>query len=148
MEIFNCENQVSCEKFESCNFYYSVSLQNSCVMKEVTIGSDDFAVSSAQDETVGGLEFFENKNVSYLPTGISEKFPNLLAISATACSVKAIEAKNFKNLSKLKVLWLRANKIERISIGTFDDLIALELTDLRKSSEIFATHLFTYLLRF
>lgn len=40
--------------------------------------------------------------------------------------------KNFQNLKKLKSLWLKRNRIEKISSDTFQDLASLEKLDLGK----------------
>lgn len=74
-----------------------------------------------------------NKHIFYLPTNLDESFPDLIEIKAFSCNVKSIHKKNFKNLRKLKGLYLNNNQIEKISTNTFEDLQSLERLFLSKS---------------
>lgn len=79
-----------------------------------------------------------------MPTNLSLSFPDLIGISADFCSIKMVFKENFKNLNKLKELWLSNNQIEKVMGNTFEDLTSLEWLYLRE--EHFRS-LFLYFLR-
>lgn len=121
---------VSCEL--DTNFEWNhIGKQRTCFLRTKTIGSFGFTILS-QNELVTGLDFWKNKNISYLPEKVDDNFPNLQGIDAGFCSVKAISKTNFQGLSKLKLLWLYYNQIEQIADDTFDDLVSLEKISLGK----------------
>jgi Leucine-rich repeat (LRR) protein len=125
---------VTCEQFKE-NHYWGVILNNlkTCLMdKETRISSDGFELIAVRNESVKGLTFGGNRKIRFLPESPSENFPNLEGFSAGGCSIKDVSRKNFKNLDKLKVLWLSYNQIETIKSETFKDLIALEEITLRE----------------
>lgn len=126
--------EIYCEKVENYEWFYSLREQKTCFMNEVTkIDSQDFLIIvSRGDETVKGLRFAENKNISYLPVDIYKSFPGLLGIDATSSSVKSIKKENFHFLYNLTLLWLRGNQIEKIFGDTFETLRSLQGIDLRK----------------
>lgn len=126
-------DQISCEKVEIYDWSYGLRNQTTCFMDEVTaIDSPDFIILSERDETVGGLRFAENRNISYLPSDVYKNFPGLLGIDATSCSIKVIKKENLNFLYNLTMLWLRDNQIESIGDGSFDALTLLQGIDLRK----------------
>lgn len=105
--------------------------QMACNMFRVTIiDSPAFTIVSAKDETIGGLNFGRNKNISFLPVNVHETFPNLKILFAGSSSIKAITKANFENLNKLEELYLFYNEIEIIGIDVFEDLASIERLDL------------------
>jgi hypothetical protein len=119
-----------CERVE----YYDWTIGNmkSCFMdRETSIDSEGFQIST-KDETIQGLRMENNKNVEFLPESPSRLFENLIGYNAEKCSIKQISYKNFKNLIKLQVLWLKKNEIEMIPSDAFKDLSSLEMLGLRK----------------
>lgn len=97
------------------------------------IDSPGYTVSTPRNDLVTGIYYQLNKKISYLPSQLNETFPNLIAITAHRCSVKAVSKENFNNLIKLKLLWLDHNQIEKIYSDTFDTLISLEILDLSEN---------------
>lgn len=97
------------------------------------IDSPGYTVSNPKDESITGIFYQLNKKISYLPSQLHEIFPNLIALTAHRCSVKAVTRENFRNLNKLKGLWLSYNQIEKIYSDTFEDLISLETLDLSEN---------------
>lgn len=95
-------------------------------MRSVSIASDGYNIFNAKDEQMEWLTLNTNKKVYFFPVDIASKFPNLIMITAHACSIEAISRKNFRNLNKLIHLEFYSNKIERIESDTFKDLVALE----------------------
>lgn len=81
---------------------------------------------------VQGLTFNGNMLIKFLPVKISETFPDLLAYSASRCSLTAMNKANFEGLLNLKVLYLYQNQITAINNETFENLIALERLTLCK----------------
>lgn len=96
------------------------------------IDSTGFVIASWKNENVKAITFASRKRIKYLPGGVGEKFPNLLIYNACNCSIKSISNVNFKGAQKLVILSLRDNEIEKIQVGTFDDLPSLEVIDLSK----------------
>jgi Leucine-rich repeat (LRR) protein len=108
------------------------------------IDSKETTIAITRDETIEGLSFWCNYRIKYLPIQVSEKFPNLLAYQASYCSITEISKDHFQGLSKLKLLHLAANQIEKISTDTFEELVALEGLDLSNKNISFKNLNFLY----
>lgn len=122
-----CPTKIACESFKRWGWFDGIV----CVISNSTIDSDNFSISSKRNESVA-LDFFQNKNVSYLPTRLQITFPELQQIHAKSCSIKAIFKDNFKNLTMLTFLDLSFNQIEKIESDSFNDLTSLEQLFLSK----------------
>lgn len=87
-----------------------------------------------QSEVREDITAFDIRNwqITHLPTGISEKFPNLMVYAATANAIKEISACNFRGLKKMKAMYLSYNQIQEIPPNTFAGLEAMEHLHLRK----------------
>lgn len=83
-----------------------------------------------------GVDFYDNQNVSFLPINLHVKFPNLTTLTASFCALKTVTNKNFKSLTKLRLLWLEGNQIEEIPANAFEDLTALEVLHLSKPKDL------------
>lgn len=114
-------------------------------MKTVAISSIGLTIGTARNESVGAIEFSGNKRLQFLPENPANNFPNLEIYQASGCAIERIHRNNFRNLSKLRVLWLTSNPLEKISSDTFKDLISLESLVL---SKIIKLTIFTLLLSF
>ena len=125
-------NHITCEKYENHFWETDNVTLATCLILEQAVDNPGYSISSSKDENVLGLWFDHNRKIFYLPENISDKFPNLVGLSAELCSIKALRRENFKNLHKLKYLWLTQNSLEMIPSNTFDDLVALETLHLRK----------------
>lgn len=103
-------------------------------MKSTVINSTHFSITSAQDETLEleGFSALHNKKMEFLPANLGEKFSNLLGLQAFNCSIKEISKENFKDLNKLRQLWLQNNQIDRIDDDTFELISAVEKINLRE----------------
>jgi Leucine-rich repeat (LRR) protein len=121
-------SQISCEKIQDNTWSY-VNAVRICTVQKITIPAEGYEFASL-DASVTGLEFKYDSNMSFLPIRVDKAFPRLLAISAQQCSLIKISRENFRNLIKLKVLWLLQNQITTIYRNTFVDLVALEWLDL------------------
>lgn len=138
--ITNCFNlveivkakEVLCEKVNDYAWEYNVGTVKTCLMNETTSIDEPSVIISSRDDSMFGFWLFNNKQIHNLPTGVSEKFPNLLGYNAGFCSIKEISRENFKGLTKLKLLFLHYTQIEKISSETFSDLKSLETLALRK----------------
>jgi Leucine-rich repeat (LRR) protein len=78
-----------------------------------------------RDKTINQVSL-NNKNTSFLPEKVVEKFPNLKEYRAMTLKIRVIGKVNFEKLSKLEILNLEDNFISSIESDTFDDLVALE----------------------
>lgn len=122
---------ISCGNVANVDWNEPVGVVQTCKVATSLIISEDTALST-RNETVKGIDFWGNKGIKFLPVKVSESFPNLLAYGAGMCSLTKISKANFKNMSKLKVLFLYRNQITTINSDTFEDLVALEWLDLRE----------------
>jgi Leucine-rich repeat (LRR) protein len=116
---------LTCESIED-KTATCVKLRKSCLMKKTTeIDEHGFSMASPQDESIERITFSYNKKVQFLPENIDKVFPNLAVYDASSCAIKEISTPNFINLSKLSIISLDGNLIERIERGTFEGLIGL-----------------------
>ena len=115
-------DQVSCERNNRRNLRSS----KTCRMSGTTeINTADTTIAT-RDESIERLAFNHNRNIKFLPIEVSEKFPNLMGLEAGDCSLTTISKENFKDLTKLRLLGLYYNQIEKIRSDVFGDLVALE----------------------
>jgi uncharacterized protein YjiK len=123
---------ILCATIETTNWALVGSHKTCYINKSTSISTPGYKIDSAKDETITGFHAQHNKNLFYLPDSPHEQFPNLQVYGAWGSSVKEISSSNFKNLNKLRVLWLNGNQIEKISSDTFSDLESLEWLYLSK----------------
>lgn len=110
-----------------------INRMETCAMvKTTTIDFPDFEISTPHDETIEGLEFGDNRKISYLPIKVHETFPNLVHYLAARCSIKAIKKENFASLTKLTLIQMYNNQIEAIDSDTFTGLDHLNFIDFSK----------------
>jgi hypothetical protein len=123
-----------CEKVGVMNFWQLLEKDvKTCFMEDITvITSPGEILSTIPDDSIMLLSFDENKNISYLPEKVDEKYSNLLVYTAENSNVQTISRNNFKGLIKLRFLYLQLNQIEMIERNTFQDLISLERLNLSK----------------
>lgn len=133
--LVESSNQVDCEKYENHLWETDNQTLATCFIVEQTVDKLGYSISSSRDDNITGLWFDHNSNLFFLPEDIAKTFPNLVGLSAEACSLKAIEHNNFRGLNKLKFLWLTENSLEMIPSDTFKDLMALETLYMRKRYE-------------
>lgn len=122
-----CETltQLECEAIS--NYEWNKQVLKTCWMNRTTvINSTGLKIFSSFDETMAGLIFNENKKIFYLPIDVHKKYPNLIIYVPAGCSLMSISRENFRNLGRLKMLWLSGNLIEKINSDTFEDLKSLE----------------------
>lgn len=126
--------EVSCENVSSSTLRDFVESVKTCFMDKTTSIDTKNVTISTLDNLIGGLDLTDNKNIFFLPVGVSEKFPNLLGYIARKVSIKEISRSNFKGMDKLKFLNLYGNQIEKITSETFIDLKNLEKLYLGKKN--------------
>lgn len=85
------------------------------------------------DPSINALSLSNNKRVFFLPIRVQEVFPNLVAYTASNCSLVKISKDNFQNLGSLRYLYMSYNNIDGIPGNTFEDLISLEFIFLGKN---------------
>lgn len=123
--------EVSCESV-SDGSWENVGNVKTCYMDKTSSIKEPDVTVFKHDELMSAMWLAYNKKIVYLPVGVGETFPNLLIYHARGCSIKEIMRKNFKSLSKLKILFLSNNQIENISSETFNDLASLQSLRLSK----------------
>jgi hypothetical protein len=128
----------------------TVGYVKACYMQQETmIDSSGYEIAAERDENIGALELKDNKLIFYLPENVSEVYPNLLAITAQNCVIREISFKNFKGLSKLRLLNLGGNQIETIEMDTFKDATELnEIYFCKKTNFKISTFLINFFFRF
>jgi len=125
------KKQVECEQFENFDYGRYGGVQKTCHLNTRTsIDSPDTTISSTNDTTVEGIDMDNNYQIQFLPFEIYKSFPNLVALSAHHCSIKAITKDNFKNLNKLRIISMGTNPISKIPDDAFERLESLEHLDL------------------
>jgi Leucine rich repeat len=123
--------ELRCERsMKSIPYGYSNAVPTCFLNKATSIAVQDAQVKSDFNATY--VTFFDNKNITYMPLGLSKTFPFLQIIQATYCNVKKIGPENFAGLKYIAVIWFGSNKIEDIPSGTFKGLASLTEIDLRK----------------
>jgi hypothetical protein len=125
--------KVTCESCSEYTWTETIGILSTCFMKKKTsIDEPGATIANDRNGSTKGLNFFENKNIFYLPENVTLTFPNLIAYGASMCNVKTIAKKNFKDLIKLRWLGLHGNQIKKIAFDTFEDLKELEFLKLGK----------------
>lgn len=118
----DASKELTCDKTGMAG--WNIGLLKTCSVK-TSIDSTRFTFVSVHEELFG-LWLGVNEKTVFLPINVNENFPNLIAYSASECSIKTLEKKNFEKLNKLKVVRLEINQIEKIPSDTFEDLVSLE----------------------
>lgn len=142
MTIFNSidvitAKEVACERVNDDDWYGNVGTVKTCFMDQMTaIDTNDVNVST-RDDSVGGLDLSNNKNIFYLPLKVGENFPNLIVYAAPDCSIKEISKDNFKGLTKLKYLGLGGNHLETIANEIFSEIQSLQVLYMGEKNSIF-----------
>lgn len=128
--------QVPCENVDYLLWENFKLAFKTCSIKESAIDADDVEIFSETVSSIMGVDFYDNEKVSFLPINLHVKFPNLTTLTASFCDVKTVANKNFKHLTKLRLLWLEGNQIEQIPSNAFEDLTALEVLNLSRSKDL------------
>lgn len=128
--------EVNCERVKLRHWGWKIDDHiMTCFMDDETaIKSTGVLIGEWQNLTMSGLIFEHNQKINYLPENISEKFPNLVGLSAYDSGVKKISKANFHNLIHLKELHLSNNFIVMINGDTFAGLISLDHVFLGKET--------------
>lgn len=147
LKVFNSDaapTKVFCESISNLYMIKNRGTQKTCIMNNfTTIKSQGFTIGSARNETVSGMTFWGNRNISFLPDDVHKKFPNLKIFFAQNCSIKAISKDNFKNLTKLIFLSLSDNQIKTIRYDVFNDLTSLDHIELGENILFYFFFLFS-----
>lgn len=102
------------------------------VIQSVVIGTKYFEIEGNQDEDVQSINFQANKNVSFLPIKMFQKFPSLRIYSAERCNIGEISLQNFEYLFHVKELNLLGNRIQTVRRDTFMYLVTVRTINLSK----------------
>lgn len=118
--------KIECESISKVG-WTDGSSDKTCYMREKTIIDSPHAVfSQDSDKTVTAVFFHNNKKIFYLPVQLDSSFPSLFTLGAAECSIKELSKNNFRNLKKLRKLWLERNHIEQLPKDVFKDLVSIE----------------------
>jgi len=124
------KHSVRCEKVKNYDWQIVGDVKTCFMVEDTDISFPDTSLSEALDKAVGGLDFFNNKKIKFLPIRINLVFPNLSGYDAKYCSLTTITKENFKGLKQLRVIWLFDNEISFLNADVFDDLEKLEIIGL------------------
>lgn len=124
--------EISCELFGE-EHWPTIGKQKTCFMNG-SIAIESLAIRiSVRDKDVKALILNHNKKIKFLPVDVPNTYPELQIYSALNCSIRTISKENFKGMSKLVILWLSYNRIEKINSNTFEDLTSMTELYLGKS---------------
>lgn len=138
---------VDCEGYGRCRS----GDRDCCLMDRMTsIASDNLRISAKRREFIKGIKFFRNQRIQYLPVFINSKFPKIIRLEATGCSIKKISKDNFQGLFQLYELNLDENFLEEIRSDTFEDLKSVKYIHLGKFPRVSKkfVEVFEFLTRF
>jgi Leucine-rich repeat (LRR) protein len=110
--------------------------QSICVLDSTPITSPAVVIVPSTSANFKNLRFRGNRKTTFLSIQNFKNFPDLHTLDASRCGIKEISKSNFEKLFRLKELWLWSNQIERIPVGTFDDLLALEMISMGESMKV------------
>lgn len=96
-----------------------------CFSSHTARSDSPYSTFEDVDYSIQFISFVFNKKILFLPIRVAENFPNLLIYHATFCSIKTVQKVNFKDLSRLRWLFLDGNQLETIASDTFEDLTSL-----------------------
>lgn len=120
---------VDCEGYGKCQS----GDRDCCLMNRMTsIHSENLRISAKRRDFIKGLNLFRNQRIQFLPVYINLKFPKIIRLEATGCSINKISKDNFQGLFQLYELNLDENFIEKIRSDTFEDLTSLKYIHLGK----------------
>ena len=97
-----------------------------CIIEDQKIDDERLSVADDANQSIQGFNIEGNKEVKFLPENIVESFPKLIAYQVYNCSIRTINAKHFKGLNNLELLFLDYNEVESIDGDAFKDLTKLE----------------------
>lgn len=106
-----------------------------CVVVNLKSLVGDELVTSVSGKAVGEKTVYDiegviadrsNNEMTHLPSGFGQTFPNLQAFRATNVEIKYIKQENFANMRNLSLLNLCANKILTLPENVFMDLPQLD----------------------
>lgn len=110
-----------------CNNEPNMVGKLSCFVRpSASIGTKNFGIDTDRNEDVSTIDFLGNKNVSFLPIKVYQKFPNLRTYIAQRCNIGEIFQVNFENLFHVVILDLFSNNIETVRRDTFKHLVSVE----------------------
>lgn len=112
---------------------YSVGSKYSCKPRNLKLVHDNIRIADTSGNHVGNRGnndvteiVIHDQYTPYLPSKISDIFPNLIKYFAGASSLKFIERVNFDGLTQLNQIEFGVNHIEKIPKDTFYGLAYLE----------------------
>ena len=101
-------------------FYVDISRNfKSCKIYHQDIDVEGLTIANPKDKELGGFSIEDNKKVKYLPEHIADLYPELVIYEVQQCSIRTVNVKHLKGLTKLEVLNLWNNEIESIDRGSF-----------------------------
>ena len=97
-----------------------------CFIEKQKIDGEGFSVAADNSyQSIQGFSIEDNKEVKFLPENIVELFSELIVYEVYNCSIRTVNGKHFKGLTKLESLNLAYNEIEPMDEDSFKDLTKL-----------------------
>lgn len=109
---------------------FSVDLWTFSLNVNNIINSTTFTLQIDSSECVKAFRASDLKNLEFLPIHMYKIFPNLVFYEAQNCSIKYLNKRHLKNLSKLQILNLSYNKLQEVPSKAFEDLVNLQKLNL------------------
>lgn len=125
---------IDCEEVDSEKENEELGKLKSCELIDKTeIEVPGVTLSTAQDDDMRAIRFFDNKKIFFLPVDVYKSFPYLVLYFGHSCNIKAISKENFAHLTKLRELHLDNNRIQKIEADTFEGLKSVQVIYLSKN---------------
>jgi hypothetical protein len=115
-ELTEAAPLVECESF-NMHSWSDIGLKyKACSMKHRTvIETRGYIIDSPFNASnIKAFSAYNNKKIHFLPSNISDSFPEIIVFNVADCSIRGIFKENFRNLTFMEYLWLAHNKISVI----------------------------------
>lgn len=111
---------------------YDCNITSGTISRGKFTPSDNELIKVTRNHT-NPTDLHVNIKIAQLPSGLSKAFPKLMSINATACGIKSVTQKHFKDLGSIRSLRLNDNEINELPADVFTDLTNMNWISLARN---------------